>query len=214
MFAPYAQACKYRTGFDDYGEQTDIPVSSRIVTSDDVFEYMLAARTRNEEIAENTEQGRKDYASLKFGETLPFTGLSDYEDYRLQVLARTKSLSRRKFLHKFAGKQVRLNSNGETALAYFGEILKNDSLYLLDEPENSLSPVMQRKIAALIEQKARYCGCQFIIATHSPFLLALRGAKIYDLDSSPVTLKKWWELENTQEYFRFFYENKELFLKK
>lgn len=60
MFAPYAQACKYRTGFDDYGEQTDIPVSSRIVTSDDVFEYMLAARTRNEEIAENTEQGRKD----------------------------------------------------------------------------------------------------------------------------------------------------------
>lgn len=175
---------------------------------------LSAARTRNEEIAENTEQGRKDYASLKFGETLPFTGLSDYEDYRLQVLARTKSLSRRKFLHKFAGKQVRLNSNGETALAYFGEILKNDSLYLLDEPENSLSPAMQRKIAALIEQKARYCGCQFIIATHSPFLLALRGAKIYDLDSSPVTLKKWWELENTQEYFRFFYENKELFLKK
>ena len=65
----------------------------------------------------------------------------------------------------------------------------------------------------LLEDRARFCGCQFIIATHSPFLLAMRGAKIYDLDAVPVLPKKWWELENTRTYFHFFYQNRNLFLK-
>ena len=59
-----------------------------------------------------------------------------------------------------------------------------------------------------------YCGCQFIIATHSPFLLAMKDAVIYDLDSSPVTIKNWWELENTKLYFDFFEQHRNLFLKK
>ena len=172
---------------------------------------MLAARTRNEEIAEDTERGKGDYASLKYGESIRFSGWENYENFRLQVLARTKSLSRRKFLQKLAGKEVRLRSNGETALDFFAEMLQSDTLYLLDEPENSLSPKMQLKLKSLIEEKARYCGCQFLIATHSPFLLALERAKIYDLDSSPVTLKKWWELENTRAFFEFFYANRNLF---
>lgn len=66
-----------------------------------------------------------------------------------------------------------MNSNGETALRYFDERLKNDRLYCLDEPENSLSPKRQQELAAMLEQLVRYCGCQFIIATHSPFLLAM-----------------------------------------
>ena len=88
--------------------------------------------------------------------------------------------------------------------------LQNDTLYLLDEPENSLSPKMQLKLKSLIEEKARYCGCQFLIATHSPFLLALERAKIYDLDSSPGWLKRWWELENVRTYFDFLYSNRKL----
>ncbi len=213
MFAPYVGACSARTGFDDEGERVRIPEESRLLASDDVFEYMLAARSRNEQIAENTEHGKEDYAALKYGETIQFRGLENYEDFRMQVLARSKSLSRRKFLHRFAGREVKLNSNGETALEYFEGVLLNDSLFLLDEPENSLSPKMQLAVKALIERKARYCGCQFIIATHSPFLLALRSAKIYDLDSAPVVLRKWWELENTKTYFSFFYENRHLFRK-
>lgn len=211
LFAPFSAACKYRTGYDDEGGPLAIPAGSRNLTSDDIFEYMLAARTRNEEIAEDTERGKEDYAALKYGENIRFNGWENYEDFRLQVLARTKSLSRRKFLQKFAGRQVRLRSNGETALDFFAEILQNDMLYLLDEPENSLSPKMQREVKALIERKARYCGCQFVIATHSPFLLALDRAKIYDLDSSPVRPKRWWELENTRTYFDFFYANRKLF---
>lgn len=138
-------------------------------------------------------------------------GMEDYEALRLQVMARKKSVSRRQFIRNTAGDEVRLNSNGETALAYFRKRLKNDTLYCLDEPENSMSPTMQLELVKILEQMAHYCGCQFIIATHSPFLLALEGARIYDLDSAPVVTKNWWELENTRIYYEFFKKYGELF---
>ena len=47
-------------------------------------------------------------------------------------------------------------------------------------------------------------GCQFVISTHSPFLLSMKGAKIYDLDSDPVDVKKWTELGNVRAYYEFF----------
>ena len=50
-----------------------------------------------------------------------------------------------------------------------------------------------------------------IISTHSPFLLALKGAKIYDLDASPVTVRKWTELENVRTYYEFFKKNEKNF---
>jgi len=214
MFSLYVDACKYRLGLDEDGHSLRIPNGSLLITSDDVFEYMLAARTINEEISENTEEGKGKYAALKFGENIKFKSLENYEEFRLQVLSRKKSLSRRKFLHKFAGQEVRLNSNGETAFDFFNSRLKNDILCCLDEPENSLSPQKQLELKTLIENKSRYCGCQFVIATHSPFILSVANAKIYDLDTVPVSLKKWWDTENTKIYFDFFYENKDLFIKK
>ena len=57
---------------------------------------------------------------------------------------------------------------------------------------------------SFIEDSARFLGCQFIISTHSPFLLAMRGAKIYDLDENPVDVKRWTELENVHIYYDFF----------
>ena len=96
------------------------------------------------------------------------------------------------------------DSNGETAMRYFEEKLRNDTLYCLDEPENSMSPRLQQELVKLIGTMARYCGCQFFIATHSPFLLALRGARVYDLDRAPVETRKWTELENVQVYRAFF----------
>jgi predicted ATPase len=51
---------------------------------------------------------------------------------------------------------------------------------------------------------ARFERCQFVIATHSPFLLGIRGAKIYDLDSSGVPVRPWTALENVREYYNFF----------
>ena len=99
---------------------------------------------------------------------------------------------------------VRELSNGESALKYFTEKIGENGLYILDEPENSLSPVRQLELKKFIEDSVRFFGCQFIISTHSPFLLAMPGTKIYDLDETPVSVKKWTELENVRVYREFF----------
>lgn len=207
MFDSYAAACTFVTGDSAQG----IPGGSRIITSDDVFDYMLAARMNNEEFQELKAPAKEDWAALKYGQSIRFNGMEDYDDLRLQLLARRKTVSRRQFLQRTIGKEVRLNSNGETAMQYFEQKLQNDTLYCLDEPENSMSPRMQKELVRLIGTTARYCGCQFIIATHAPFLLALGGARIYDLDANPADIKNWWELENVRTYFEFFREHRDLF---
>lgn len=211
LFDAYAEACRFAPGEDDEGVRHRIPDGSRIITSDDIFDYMLAVRTNNAEIAEEIERGRAEYKRLKYGETVKFNGMEDYDALRLQVMARSGSLSRREFLRRTAGTEVKLNSNGETALAYFEQKLRNDTLYCLDEPENSMSPRMQLELQRMLEEMARYCGCQFIIATHSPFLLSMDGARIYDLDAEPAEVRNWWELENIRIYREFFERHSRLF---
>ena len=211
LFDDYAEACQYTLGYDDEGSQYRIPDGSRIITSDDIFDYMLAVRANNEDIKEETEQGKAEYARLKYGDTVKFNGLEDYDELRLQLLARQRTMTRRRFLRQTAGTQVKLSSNGETALAYFEQKLQNDTLYCLDEPENSMSPRMQMELMKMLEEMARYCGCQFIIATHSPFLLSMEGARIYDLDASPAEIRNWWELENVKIYYDLFAGNRNLF---
>ncbi|MDD5898706.1 MAG: AAA family ATPase, partial [Clostridia bacterium] len=76
--------------------------------------------------------------------------------------------------------------------------------YLLDEPENSLSPQRQQELLGFLEDSVRFFGCQFIIATHSPFLLSMRGARVYDLDEDPVRIRRWTQLPAVRAYYDFF----------
>ena len=96
-------------------------------------------------------------------------------------------------------------------MRFFDSELENDGLYLLDEPENSLSPEFQVQLMRLIVECSRYCNCQFIIATHSPFLLSIPGAKIYNLDDNPVDVCDWTELENVRFYYDFFKSHEDEF---
>ncbi len=212
LFDAYADSCDYTMDFDDEGFRHRVPDGSRIITSDDIFDYMLTVRSNNEEISEQIEYGKELYPQLKYGDTIKVSGLEDVEELRLQILARRKSVSRRQFIRRTAGEEVKLNSNGETALSYFEMKLKNDTLYCLDEPENSMSPKMQLELKDMLENLSHYCGCQFIIATHSPFLLSMESARIYDLDASPVETKDWWQLENSKMYFEFFEKHRQLFI--
>ena len=93
----------------------------------------------------------------------------------------------------------------------FTERIKENALYLLDEPENSLSPKYQLELVQLIEEYARFYGCQFVISTHSPFFLAMPGAKVYNLDLYPARECKWTELENVRAYYDFFKEHEKEF---
>ena len=219
LFDAYARQCRYSMGCDDEGFKHRVPNGSRIITSDDVFDYMLAARTNNDDIREGIERGKDEYRAINSdrsggqGIKNRLTGMENFEEFRANALARDKNVSRRKYLQEVVGREVRMGSNGETALSYFEAKLKNDTLYCLDEPENSMSPKMQIELMGMLQEMAKYCGCQLIIATHSPFLLSLDGALIYDLDASPVDIKNWWELENTRVYYDFFKQHEDLFSK-
>jgi len=74
-----------------------------------------------------------------------------------------------------------------------------------------MSPKMQLELVQMLEELARWCGCQFVIATHSPFVLSMHSARIYDLDACPVGTKQWWQLEHTKTYFAFFEKHRSLF---
>ena len=85
-----------------------------------------------------------------------------------------------------------------------------EGVYLMDEPEAALSPQRQLTLMRQIYYMAME-GSQFIIATHSPLLLSLDGAKIYDLDENPVEVRDWWNLETVRLYQQFFETHKALF---
>jgi len=95
-------------------------------------------------------------------------------------------------------------SNGETTMQILEDTIQPDTLYLLDEPEVSLSPQNQVELAKKINEMARLLGVQFIIATHSPFMLGILNAKIYNLDTDDYKIQKWSELENVRYFYDFF----------
>ena len=106
----------------------------------------------------------------------------------------------------------RFESNGETALKHMQEMIMPDSLCFLDEPEISLSPVYQKELANMIEMFAINLRTQFIIATHSPFFLSMKDARVYDLDAHPSQIRQWQDLPNIRVYFDLFEQNKEQFI--
>ena len=185
-----------------------IPRESRIITSDDVFDYMIDVRNLNDGIHNKREELFEEYIENK-NSNFKFRTMEDYERLKKVNEARRKSQS--KYIDNNLIKNVREYSNGESAFKYFTEKIKQNSLYLLDEPENSLSAKRQLELTKFIEEAARFYNCQFIISTHSPFLLAQKFAKIYNLDSIPVTTSKWTELENVRTYYDFFNSHKDEF---
>ncbi len=192
--------------FDDYValcrmDAGNIPPESRVLASDDVFDRMIAVRELNDGIDSRREDVFEAYMEARHGH-VQLRSMEDYASLKRQNQARRQTQSR--FVREELGMNVRTFSNGETAFrAFTGEIGEN-ALYLLDEPENSLSPRRAQELAQFIEDSARFMGCQFVIATHSPFVLAIRGARIVDLDSDPATVRRWTELESVRETYAFF----------
>ncbi len=183
-------------------------MESRIITSDDVFDFILNMRAINDGIDEKREELFEEYLDAKYSD-FRMKSLEDYDRLKKVNMARRKTQSR--YVRNNLMDNAREHSNGESAFLYFSEKIKEDGLYLLDEPENSLSPERQQELVRFIEDSARFFGCQFVIATHSPFLLAVRNARIYDMDEEPVDVKRWTQLPNVRAYYDFFKKHKEEF---
>ena len=195
----YLRFCRYSLAFG-----SGAPRGSRIITSDDVFDFLIDLRSINEGIDLRRDALFEEYDKSRKKEYL-LRSLDDIEEFRRRN--ETKRRTKSEYVSRRIPKEIAEKSNGESAFVYFTEQIKDNALYLLDEPENSLSAKLQLELAKFIEESARFYNCQFIISTHSPFLLSMNGAKVYDLDSVPVTEKKWTELENVRIYYDFFKEH-------
>ncbi|MCM1154958.1 MAG: AAA family ATPase [Roseburia sp.] len=207
FFEEYTRLCSYQ-GSGGNKRPPRMPQGSRIITSDDVFDFMLNLRSINAGIDRKREELFEDYLENKYSQ-FTMRSMEDYEQLKKVCLARSSTQSG--YVRRNLMNNVREHSNGESAFLYFTDKIKENSLYLLDEPENSLSPAKQQELVKFLEDSARFFGCQFIIATHSPFLLSMRGAKIYDMDEAVADVKRWSELENVRAYYEFFKEHEEEF---
>ena len=197
FFGDYLERCGAETapGFQRAKE------NSRVITSDDVFDYLLDLRYLNENISLRRRELLEEYTDAKYA-SFQMRSMEDYDRLRQVVDAQRHTGSR--YVRDRVMNDVVEKSNGESAFAFFTKEIQEDGLYLLDEPENSLSPKLQEELCSFLEDSARFYRCQFVISTHSPFLLAMRGAKLYDLDRVPVQACRWTELEHIQTYWKFF----------
>lgn len=197
FFEDYLKMCSA-----DIAYKGSIPNESRIITSDDVFDFLLDVRHINQGIDSDRQALFDEWKAYCKGGGFQMTSLADYDE--LKKRNRARHTTRSAYAHRHLPDQLYGKSNGESAYAYFTDKIRDNALYLLDEPENSLSVQLQIQLAQYLEESVRFYGCQLVMSTHSPILLSLKGARIYNLDANPVCECKWTTLENVRTWYDFF----------
>ena len=114
-------------------------------------------------------------------------------------------------LKYYGGRSLMTLSHGQSLIAHFRSRFAYSGLYFLDEPETALSPKSQVALLGILTEAAESGRAQFIIASHSPILLACPGAAIYSLDHLPVREIPYEETEYYRVY-RDFLLNREKYL--
>ena len=193
FFGRYLECCQ------EYGI---VPENSQFLSSDDVFDYVMNMRYLNQDIDDHREQLIKGYATMRHRAAVDekyrqLHGLDDYDRWKEVKSAMNKNGTQSKFINERLARNIDMFSNGETALRYFTEHIDRDALYLLDEPENSLSIKFQLDLAKYIEDSARFYNCQFIISTHSPVFLSLKMRLFIILTNTPYQPKNGQNLKTS-----------------
>jgi len=98
-------------------------------------------------------------------------------------------------LSAYGGKSLHEQSHGESFFSLLSQRFRANGFYLLDEPEAALSPSRQLSCLTLLHQLVKN-GAQFIIATHSPILMAYPHSIIYDFSEAGIILKRYDETEH------------------
>ena len=206
-FDDFLEEMSIKKATDELERKIELPSIRKLISSEDVFKLANDNIKHNNNSIIEIEEAREKKQLKREG--YYFNSLDDYD--RLVQWNEARKTSEYQYAKKHSSEKKKINSNGETALEYFNKIFESDGLYLIDEPENCLSPIFQIELMKIINECAKYCNCQFIIATHSPLILSLPNAVIYDLDASPVMTSNWYNLPNVKLYFDFFYMNKDKF---
>jgi len=114
-------------------------------------------------------------------------------------------------LDYYGGKSLMTQSHGQSLMSYFKNRYLIKGIYFLDEPETALSPRTQLELLNVLKHMGDAGHAQFIIATHSPILMACPGAEIFSFDHIPVGRI---EYEDTQHYriYKNFFENTDQYI--
>ena len=135
-----------------------------------------------------------------YANVLPFFNLVAELDRQAQLELRKYS---RIYAYKaYGGRSLLEQSHGESFLSAFLNYASRNTLFILDEPEAALSP--QRQLALLVRiHELVNNGCQLIISTHSPILMAYPNADIYAIDDTGAHVTPYEETEHYQltKYF-------------
>lgn len=149
---------------------------------------------------------KADEARIK--EEYATSGRTDYAQ-RLQLGPIYKELSA---LKRRYGDGLDSQSHGESFLTLFQNRFVPNGIYLLDEPEAPLSPIRQLSFLSLLKEMVETQNAQFVIATHSPILMAYPGAQILSFDEGQVQAVSWDSLEHVT-LTRDFLNNPETFFR-
>jgi predicted ATPase len=106
-------------------------------------------------------------------------------------------------LHYYGGVSLVALSHGQSLMSFFRSRYRIEGLYLLDEPETALSPGTQIELLNLLGEVADGDRAQFIIATHSPILLAHPGSVIYRFDPSGIDPVAYEDTDHYRIYKSF-----------
>lgn len=192
-FDSFLEECRVTLGENENGKSIlQIPEHSRYIKSEDVMYVVKKIQQemilKESYLFQKAAEGNGEEAVKRFADS-----------YELKKKMEIAGFNQEKY------------SNGETTLQVLEDSIYPDSLYLLDEPEMSLSPQNQVLLAEKINEAARYLSCQFIIATHSPFMLGTLQGKIFNLDTRDFAESRWSDLENVQYFYEFFKKNEGAF---
>lgn len=164
--------------------------------AEDFFGYAKQQNALRREMEEDLQRVDRDYA-----------GRSEYS----KRLAKLSSAGQLHDMRRRYGEGLDARSHGESFLALFQDRFVPGGLYLLDEPEAPLSPIRQVGLLALLREMIAQ-NAQFIIATHSPILMALPEAEILHFDQGRIRKADFNELEHVT-LTRDFLNNPQSFLK-
>jgi predicted ATPase len=114
-------------------------------------------------------------------------------------------------LEYFGNESLMTKSHGQCHMSFFSSRFRIAGMYLLDEPENALSPRRQLELISMLREIAATGRAQFIIATHSPILLAMPGAEILSFDRAPLE-KVLYEETDYYTIYRDFLNHRERYL--
>jgi predicted ATPase len=112
---------------------------------------------------------------------------------------------------RYGVQKLHEQSHGESFLALINHRFTDEGLYLLDEPESALSPSRLLSLLAAMHRLER-AGSQFVIATHSPILLAYPGARIWRFEADGLHETAWDQTEHVS-ITRMFLQDPSRFLK-